>query len=235
MKRTADNLPVKSNDVDSFLKKVQQVKSMSAYGKPAGRLEFIIDATASRQPTWDHACSIQSSMFKAVEETGSLAVQLIYFRGLSDLNVSPWNSDSKALQREMSDVMCMAGQTQIERSLYQVLLETRSTQVAAVIYIGDACEEPTKKIYSIAGELGLHKTPVFMFQEHDDPEVEITYKEIARLSGGAYCRFDINSPGILKELLSAVAIYAAGGKQALKMFSKSGTAQLQEMTRQLLR
>ncbi|NNE37960.1 MAG: VWA domain-containing protein [Gammaproteobacteria bacterium] len=235
MGKKSDKLPVKSNDVDSFLKKVEQVKSLTTYGNPAGKLAFIIDATASRQPTWDYASKIQSSMFSAAEESGSLNVQLIYFRGISEFYVSPWNNDSKALQREMADVLCMTGHTQIEQSLNQVLFETRRAHISAAVYIGDACEEPVNKIYKIAGELGLHKTPVFMFQEYDDQNVEAIYREIARLTGGAYSRFDINSPGILKELLSAVAIYAAGGSQALKLFAGKGTAQLQEMTRQLLK
>ncbi len=235
MSKSSDKLPVISNDIDSFLKKVKQVKSMTTYGNPAGKLAFIIDATASRQPTWDSASKIQESMFNAAEESGSLNVQLIYFRGLSEFFVSPWNSNSKALQREMADVLCMAGQTQIERSLNQVLLETRRARISAAVYVGDACEEPVNKIYRIAGELGLHKTPMFMFQEHHDQHVERIYREIARLSGGAYSQFDSNSPGLLKELLSAVAIYATGGRQALKLFADKGSAQLQKMTQQLLK
>jgi len=231
----SDKLPVKTNDIDSFLKKVKQVKSMTSYGDPAGKLAFIIDATASRQPTWDYARKIQSSMFDAADESGSLNVQLIYFRGMGEFYVSSWSNDSKTLNREMADVLCMSGHTQIEQSLNQVLLETRRAHVSAAVYIGDACEEPVNSIYRIAGELGLHKTPVFMFQEHYDKPVESIYREIARLTGGAYCRFDMNSPDLLKELLSAVAIYAAGGSRALKMFADKGTAQLQEMTRQLLK
>ena len=47
------------------------------------------------------------------------------------------------------------------------------------------------------------------------PEVEKTYREIARLSRGAYCRFDSGAAHQLGELLRAVAAYASGGLDAL--------------------
>ena len=43
-----------------------------------GRLIFALDATMSRQPTWDRACQLQAGMFA---EVGGLEVQLVYYRG----------------------------------------------------------------------------------------------------------------------------------------------------------
>ena len=51
-------------------------------------------------------------------------------------------------------------------------------------------EEKIDDLCAAAGELGLLGVPVFMFQEGDDPVAENAYREIARLSHGAYCRFD---------------------------------------------
>ena len=57
--------------------------------------------------------------------------------------------------------------------------------------------------------------PVFVFQEGHDPVAEPAFREIARLSRGAYCRFDLSAAHELAELLRAVAAYAAGGMKAL--------------------
>ncbi len=235
MKQSKKNLPTPSDNISSFLKKVNNVKTMSLHGRKAGRLAFIIDATASRQPTWDRACQIQAQMFKAAEQVGSLSIQLIYYRGLDEVHASTWKSDSHSLMQEMSAVNCQAGETQIHTTLEYLLRETSLQAVTAAVFIGDACEEATQGIYDIAGRLGVQKTPVFMFQENYYPGVEEIFRNIARLSGGAYCRFDSDSADLLAELLSAVAVYAAGGQQALKSFAKDKSQQLQSMSRQLLK
>ena len=68
-------------------------------------------------------------------------------------------------------------------------------------------------------ELGLVGVPVFLFQEGSDAKAERAFREIARLSRGAYCRFDAGSARQLRALLAAVAVYATGGRKALKDFS----------------
>ena len=83
------------------------------------------------------------------------------------------------------------------------------------------------RLAGLAGELGMIGTPVFVFQEGRDAKVERAFREIARLSRGAYAPFDAGSARQLRELLTAVAVYAAGGRKALKDFSeetKSGGA-----------
>jgi hypothetical protein len=235
MKQSKGNLPSTTNKVSSFLKKVRDVKTMTLHGRKPGRLAFIIDATASRQPTWERACHIQAQMFKAAEQVGSLAIQLIYYRGFNEFYTSTWKSDSQSLLQEMVTVNCQVGETQIHTSLEFLLRETSLQHVTAAVFIGDACEEPYSGIYNVAGRLGVKKTPVFMFQENNIPGVDEVFKNIARLSGGAYCRFDSNSAELLAELLSAVAVYAAGGQKALKSFAKNKSHQLQSMSRQLLR
>ena len=235
MKESKGKLPSTSNNVSSFLKKVRDVKSMALHGTKPGRLAFIIDATASRQPTWNQACHIQLQMFRAAEQVGSLAIQLIYYRGFNEFHASTWKTDSQSLLKEMTSVNCLAGETQILTSLQYLLRETTQHPVTAAVFIGDACEEPTHEIYNVAGRLGVHKTPVFMFQENNIPGIEQIYKNIASLSGGAYCRFDSNSADLLAELLSAVAVYAAGGQKALESYAKNKSHQLRSMSRQLLR
>jgi hypothetical protein len=57
--------------------------------------------------------------------------------------------------------------------------------------------------------------PAFMFQEGGDPIAEQAFREIARLTRGAYCRFDPGAAHELAALLRAAAAYAAGGMSAL--------------------
>ena len=232
MKKSLSKSPSSPGEVDAFLKQVQSISTMAG---DRGRLAFAIDATASRQPTWDSACQIQAEMFRTVEKIGKLNVQLSYFRGLGEFCSSPWVSNSLALKQQMSGVQCHAGHTQIQRVMKHLLQETQKTPISAVVYIGDACEESTSGIFKLAGQLGVHNAPVFMFQEGTDEATAEAYKSISRLSGGAYCRFDSNSADILSELLSAVAVYATGGKKALVEFSRTKTPLLQDLTSQIVR
>jgi hypothetical protein len=89
-------------------------------------------------------------------------------------------------------------------------------------------EESADDLCAKAGELGLLKVPVFMFQEGRDMAAEQTFREIARLTGGAWCRFDPGAAAQLRELLRAAAAYAAGGREALLQLAKttSGAAKL---------
>jgi len=57
------------------------------------------------------------------------------------------------------------------------------------------------------------------------------FREIARLSRGAHCRFDAGSAAQLKELLAAVAVYAAGGRKALQALSGRGARLLLQQLR----
>jgi hypothetical protein len=62
--------------------------------------------------------------------------------------------------------------------------------------------------------------PAFMFHEGGEAIAARTIREIARLTRGAYCRFEPGSAEQLRQLLTAVAVYAAGGRAALQDFSQ---------------
>src|SRR6478609_8137179 len=93
-------------EVDAFLARVKSMRPTTVSGR--GRLIFAMDATMSRQPTWDLALKLQAEMFHAVKEVGGLDVQLVYFRGLSETRASKWVGDPDALARLMSSVPCQA-------------------------------------------------------------------------------------------------------------------------------
>lgn len=203
------------SEVDAFLK---QVKGLQPVGSGRGRLIFAMDATMSRQPSWDLALELQADMFNAVKAIGGLDVQLVYFRGLGECQASKWVSDPDALARLMRQVSCAGGYTQIRKVLAHARRESETSKVNALIYVGDCMEEDVDELSQLAGELGLIGVPVFVFQEGRDPKAKRAFREIARLSRGAYCPFDAGSARQLRELLTAVAVYATGGRKALKDF-----------------
>ena len=216
-----------SADVDAFLRRVAVAPAPVKQGE-TGRLMFAMDATASREPTWDRACQIQGEMFDATASLGGLSVQLVYYRGFGECKASKWVRDSRALVRVMTAVRCLGGHTQIRKVLRHALDETQVQKVHALVFVGDAMEENVDELCAIAGELGLRGVPAFMFHEGPDPSASLAFRQIARLTNGAYLRFDASSARQLKELLGAVAVYAAGGRKALKDYSRQrGEAVLQ--------
>jgi len=202
-----------SQDIDRFL---QQSRNISEFVARQPRLLFAIDATASRQPTWNSACRVQSEMFQATGDVSSLAVQLCYYRGFNQFFASPWLTDSKQLAKLMASVHCEGGHTQIARLLRHAMGEHRKVALRALVFIGDAVEESPDNLCGLAGQCGLLQMPLFLFQEGREPTVEKTFRTMARLSGGAWARFDSSSAGTLAGLLGAVARYATGGRAALE-------------------
>ncbi len=214
-------------EIEAFIDRVRALGPAPTQGK-RGRLIFALDATMSRQPTWDSACALQADMFREAASVGGLDIQLVYFRGLGECRASGWVAGSERLADLMSRIDCRGGHTQIGKVLAHARQEHAKQRVQAMVYVGDAMEEAVDDLCKAAGELGLLGVPVFMFQEGSDPVAESAYREIARLSRGAYCRFDTGAAHELGELLRAVAAYAAGGIKALSDLSarKSSGARL---------
>lgn len=210
-----------SRDVDLFLDQARRVPTPAADPVVArGRLLFCMDATASREPTWDQASRIQGDMFVAAERLGGLAVRLAFYRGFDEFKVSRWVTDGVELARLMGRVDCLAGQTQIARSLAFAADEASTTRLHAMVLVGDAFEEDIDSIGLGAGRLGLLGVPVFAFQEGNDPAATRAFGQIARLSGGRHCVFDSASPDELRRLLGAVAAYASGGASAMDGYAR---------------
>jgi hypothetical protein len=214
-------MPSAAEDIAAFVAKARAMSPHAAGAK--GRLVFALDATMSRQPTWDMACALQADMFREAAALGSLDIRLVYYRGFSECRATGWISDSAELARLMGKITCQGGNTQIGKVLSEGRREAVASAVRAVVFVGDAMEENVDVLCAKAGELGLLKVPVFMFQEGHDVAAEQAFREIARLTGGAWCRFDPGAAGQLRELLRAAAAYAAGGRAALQQLSKTGS------------
>jgi hypothetical protein len=218
----ADKTPVTrptSAGVAAFLKQAAKVPARGQ-GSSTGRLIFAMDATASRGPTWTQAMNIQTEMFQEAASVGGLDVQLVYYRGIMDFGASPWMNNAEHMIRLMRGVGVLGGQTQIERMLRHAIGETHNGKINALVFIGDAVEEPADLILAAAGQLALRGVPVFIFHEGGLEPAGSVFRQIAAVTRGAYSVFDAKSPQQLRDLLKAVAIFAAGGRKALEDFGR---------------
>ena len=189
-----------------------------------GRLIFALDATMSRQPTWDLAQALQAKMFQTAASLGGLEVQLVYYRGLNECRASRFVSGGQGLAELMSRIEVRGGETQIRRVLAHARNEAKRAKVGALVFVGDAMEENPDELAGVAGELALQGVKAFMFQEGRDPAAGRTFSEIARLTGGAYSAFDAGAAARLEALLRAAAAYAAGGRAALARAAEADPA-----------
>ena len=223
-------LPVSNEkDVRAFLTKVATMRKSGG----EARLIFSVDATASRQATWDVASQLQTEMFFSTQTLSRLNVQLCYFRGFGEFFSSNWQGNPEEIARIMSGIHCDAGITQLERLLRHAIKENEKQKIKCVVYIGDAMEENIDVLAQLAGQLGLLNVPLFMVEEGGDPVARKAFMDMSRLSGGAYSQFDSASAEQLKDLLKAVAIYAAGGLKALENFSKTSNKNVKLLEQQL--
>jgi hypothetical protein len=214
---TGNSIFLKTSSTPGTPSSVEAFLAKKARESASGRLIFALDATASRQPTWDRAAEVTSEMFREAGATGRLEMQLAYYRG-GECKSSSWLTNAKILESSMRKISCVAGNTQIEEILSHAIRESKLAKVGALVFIGDAMEEDPDVLVELAKKLGgtlSNGTPIFMFQEGRDTATEMTFQEIARVSGGAFARFDATSASQLRDLLKAVALFATGGSQAL--------------------
>jgi len=205
--------------VERFLAAARTTKPPAERTKGPTRILFALDATASREPTWDLAMNLHAELFRAAaggagagHGDDAVAVQLAYYRGYNEFHASPWSASPEALLERMTGVACRGGLTQIARVLAHALAESRRNPVKAAVFVGDACEEPHGPLTAAAGKLALFNLPLFVFQEGDDPNAHRLFRSLARITGGAHAPFEAGSADQLRALFGAVARYASRGR-----------------------
>jgi hypothetical protein len=214
----------------SELRATPRVAALLARMRSArAKLIFALDATASREATWDLACQLQSAMFEEAAKIGGLEIQLVWYRGDSECSHTGWTADAQELATQMRRIRCEAGATKISRMLRHIRAERARGRVNAAIFVGDAVEEFPGDLYDAAANLSV---PIFMFQDgdglvvhldrhgqvnvdHPVQKVEQVFRELARVTNGAYGKFDAGAAKQLGELLRAIAVFAVGGVTAL--------------------
>lgn len=207
-------LPSTTRAVDQFLAEANVAKPPAE--RTTHRLIFAMDATASRAPTWDLACSLHAELFSAVRDSGNLAVQLAYYRGIDEFRYSSWSTTPDALLNTMLGVRCLGGMTQILRVINHAKRESAHQPVRALVLVGDCFEENTSQVISAAGQLAVYGVPMFLFQEGRDPTATNVFAELASITRGAHIPFRQGSADELRACLRAVATYAASGREGLR-------------------
>ena len=150
-------------EIDAFLSHLNALGPVADTGG-RGRLLFALDATMSRQPTWDQACMLQADMFREAASVGGLDIQLVYYRGLAECRTTPWIAEPQRLGALMSLIDCRGGHTQIAKILAHARRENDKARIGALVFVGDAMEEALDDLCSGAGELGVRNVPAFMFR-----------------------------------------------------------------------
>src|SRR5580765_6361727 len=80
--RLPEARPSAAEEIAAF---VAKARAMSPHRPGArGRLVFALDATMSRQPTWDMACARQADVGREAASLGSRGIRLLYCRGLNE-------------------------------------------------------------------------------------------------------------------------------------------------------
>ena len=212
------NLPVR-NERAGFLDKVRQSKALSTKSKKETlakaiqrekrpRLLFAMDATASREASWNVAKEITGAMFQAVP--GALDVALAYHSGGRLRELTPFSPDARAFLDKVQLVRCQAGATALNGILEK---STEISQLKALIYIGDCFEESEAEAIELAKQLKLKRVRCFIFhdvssqsQGYDTEAAHTVFQQIASITGGALLPFDETSPEMVKALLEGVVV-----------------------------
>jgi hypothetical protein len=156
------------------------------------------------------------ALFEAASDETGFAIQLCYFRGLSDFQVTPWLTAPAALLDALNNVYCEGGMTQIARLLRHALAEFQgNASIKAIVYVGDACEESPDVLNALAVQCRLANRPLLIFQEGADPATSQGFSTLAALSGGAHIQLDDASGARLRELLRSAVRFVTGGRKAL--------------------
>jgi hypothetical protein len=189
----------------------QQMERQKFEARHAARMIFAMDATGSREPTWEMAGKLHREMGAAL---GSLTLQLVFFGGTA-CKASQWVVGGQRLAELMIKVRCATGCTQISRVLRHVLTESGGHTIRALVYVGDCCEESGEELFALAEQLKRQRIPIFLFHEGYNSVAEPIFRRLAKITDGIYASFDAGSAEQLRKLLTGAAEYAAGKHQSI--------------------
>jgi hypothetical protein len=184
-------------------------------GAPRGpRLIFAVDATASREPAWTAARRVTDVLVKALP--GELDVALAVHSGSRVHTFTPFTKDAATLRDRAAGVACEAGLTRLLPILSASL---KHQAVRVVVYIGDVFEESLNQGRQIADAMGAQGTKLIVLHDTADPasrrDAEVFW-DLAKRTGGCVLPFNAEASGRLRDILSAVAVYAVGGEKLLR-------------------
>jgi hypothetical protein len=178
------------------------------------RLVFAVDATASREPAWTAARQVTDALVKALP--GELDVALAVHGGSRVHTFTSFTDDARTLRDLAAGVDCHAGMT---RLLPILATSLKRQAVRVVIYIGDVFEESLPQGRQLADQMGARGIKLIVLHDTTDRgarrDAEV-FRDLAKRTGGCVLPFDATASGRLRDILSAVAVYAVGGEKLLR-------------------
>ncbi len=178
------------------------------------RLVFAVDATASREPAWAAARQVTDALVQALP--GELDVALAVHGGSRVHTFTGFTSDARTLRDRAAGVTCQAGSTRLLPILSASL---KQPAVRVVVYIGDVLEESLAHGRPLADQMGAQGIKLFVLHDTADRSAQRyaeVFWDLAKRTGGCVLPFDPSAPGRLRDLLSAMAVYAVGGEKLLR-------------------
>ena len=205
--------------------------------REAGRLIFGLDLTGSREASLAHARIATAAMFDTIKAIGAVAVKLVYYRGTNECRASAWHNDPGVVSDAMRRLSCEAGYTQIARLLRVALAEKE--KVSGVVLVLDHCEDDADELLDLARTLGERSMPLYVFHECADYskrslKAKPLFKRMAETSGGVYVEFKPDSGAVLREMLSTVAAFTAGGSEGVRQVGRAVTPEARQLRSSLL-
>ncbi len=200
-------------DKNSVLARAMNRYKAREADKHSARIGFLIDATGSREHTWEQAQTIQARLFRTASGLKAIKLRLVYFGG-NKLTALSWKKNARSVARHMAAVRCKAGLTQILEGLQKFANETPEDRAAAIILVGDCFEEDSAQAEHIAAQLKDKGIKIFSFIEGDDWTAHSVFQRLAEITGGRFAKFGDELP--LADLCEGVALLTSGSKKALR-------------------
>ena len=162
---------------------------------------------------------------QTVAGIGGLSVQLVYYRDRSECRTSKWVTDPNQLASLMTRIECRAGYTQIGKVLTHAKRETNLLKVAALVFVGDACEEEDEELIPSAHDSGSSDCRCLCFRRAIPPRSSMSFGPWPRPAMAPIVGL-IRAAKQLGELLRAVAVFATGGMAALEKHKDAAAVKL---------
>jgi hypothetical protein len=187
---------------------------------------LLVLANHGRSPGWNRAKVLQSQMFDAAAGNG-LEMKFAFYgpddaAGVRRCRITTrWITNPDDMVRVMDRAECNCGcYVYICDALGQAVKENEDRPMRAMIIVGDAFHDDPDGLDEAAisaNRLRRAGTRLFLIQQGDDPITARGLQYLAKVSGGAYFRFDPRTQEQqFSEMWEAISAYAAGGEEAVK-------------------
>jgi len=200
-------------------------------------------ANHGRSPGWDRAKALQRQMFDAAVGSG-LEMKFAFYgpddaAGVRRCRITTrWINDPDDMAGLMDRAECNCGcYVYIRDALGQAVKENEDRPMHAVIFVGDAFHDDPDGLDEAvisANRLRRAGTRLFLLQQGDDPITARRLQYLAKVSGGAYFRFDPRTQEQqFSEICEAISAYATGGEEAVKATGRQAATLVLEHLKQM--